>query len=204
MSDITFLNLELSDEAFVACVRNEQASLKKIVRKLPTLDRPSVSYVDATNEIKMHNAMVSTKRLLHIAGHGDFFGGIHSGNSQKRQERHSLKTFADYLDDNDEFLDVDVVVLDSCWSSTYLWRKQLSRIVGENREMIFIGSAWQLPFDQAETFFNDFYEVLLERKIPAGRKAFQNRVRQSFREAQDRHIEENSWWSKLRIFTLTS
>lgn len=202
MSDITFLNLELAEKEFVESVKRERASLKKHVRKLPALDQPSVSFVDTTDEIQMHNAIVSSKRLVHIAGHGDPAGGINSGNSREGAARHALRAFADYLVANDEFLNVDVVVLDSCFSAGYLWRKQLSRIVGPGQEMVFIGSSFRLPYTQAETFFNDFYEVLLESKLPAGRLALQNRVRKEFNEAQDRHIDENYWYSRLRFVTL--
>lgn len=202
MSDITFLNLELTDPEFLKSVRQERAALKKHIKKLQDSDRPSVSYVNATSENRIHNAIVATKRIIHIAGHGDPFGGIHSGDTELGNSRHKLAKFSDYLVDNNEYLDVDVVILDSCWSSLYSWRRQIARIVGPGREMIIIGSARKLSMDQALEFFDNFYGELLSRPLPKTRRALSKRVYQAFEEAQRVYLTEHHWWSRLRITTL--
>jgi len=202
MPEIVFLNLEKSDSDFVDCVENEKSELRRIVRQMPIVARPSVKYIDATDEIGIHNAIVSATKILHIAGHGRYFGTIASSSSKKGSQLHRLEKFADYLESRNEYLDVDCVILDSCYSAGLPWRIQLQRVLGPNRKMIIIGSSLGLPFKQAEEFFANFYSALLSRKLPTRKSALFERIYDSFNEAQSSYISEHGWWSKLRITTL--
>jgi len=202
MAEIIFLNLEKTDSNFVDCVYNQKSDLRRIVRRMPVAARPSVKYVNATDEIGIHNTIVSATKILHIAGHGSYFGTIASSGSKSGPQLHRLKKFADYLESRNEYLDLDCVILDSCYSAGLPWRIQLQRLIGPKREMIIIGSSLGLPFSQAEEFFANFYGALLAKKLPTRKTALFERIYDSFNEAQGNYISEHDWWSKLRITTL--
>lgn len=202
MSDIVFLNLERQDDEFLACVRNEQHSLKSIIRNLPIAERPSLKLIDAYNPTTIHNGIVSASRILHISGHGQYFGNILASTPTKGSKTYSLQTFCDHLVEQNEYLDLDCVVLDSCYSAGRPWLKQLNRIVGPSRKLVVIGSSFALPFSQAETFFDHFYSRLLQRRLPLSRPGLRTRIYDSFNAAQLKYITENWRFSRLRITTL--
>jgi hypothetical protein len=203
MSDIVFLNLERVERKFLKVVAKERQALKTASLQLPRTQRPTFRNVDATSPLGIYNAVVSAKRIIHIAAHGQYFGAkIRATSPAKGATGYSLAQFADELEASNSFLDVDCIILDSCYSAGYPWRKQLQRIVGPGKEIVVISSAWGLEYKQAEVFFRDFYSYLLETRLPRSRADFRERVKAAFNSAQYDYLYTHGWWSQLRVQTI--
>jgi len=202
MSDIAFVNLELVQENFIESVNQEKSALRRIVRAMSPEDRPSLRFHNVTDSHAIYNAVVSGTRIVHIAAHGSRRGSLQSTDDTGVEVLHALSDMADYLEENYLYLDVDVIVLDACFSAERAWRKQLTRMVGPGKTILLIGSVRKLPFYQAEQFFRSFYSALLTRKLPKGRAALRNRAKTAFAEAQEEFKDNNVWFSRLRNFEL--
>lgn len=202
MTDIAFINLELVQENFIETVNHEKAALRRIVRALPPEDRPSIRFHNVTDSHAIYNAIVSANRIVHITAHGSRRGRLQSTNDFDGRVLHELKTLADYLEENDLYLDLDVIILDACFSAHLAWRKQLTRMVGPGKTILLIGSVRTLKFDHAEQFFSVFYSSLLAKKLPKGRAALRDRAKAAFGNAQADFTGNHIWLSRLRNFEL--
>jgi len=202
MPEIVFLNLENADKVFVECVENEKRELRRLVRNLSPADRPSIKYIDAENEVEIHNAIVSATKILHIAGHGHYFGKIQSASKTGSRTLNRLKSFSDFLVSRNEYLDISCVILDSCFSAGFPWRYQLARALGPNREITVLGSSLKIGYKEAEEFFANFYGTLLATKLPARRRSLRTRIESAFNSAQNSYLDDHGDYSRMRTFTL--
>ena len=185
--NLVYINLE-TEKGFLKSVNKEIKAIHNILSYLPSRSRPKFTFTQTANETTFYNKLVSTNRLVHISGHGSPLGYIQSTNRKNSSKNLLLSDLVDYFEDEDYFLDLDCLILDSCWSAGFLWRKKIARIANPNRNLILIAAIRPLKYEHAEEFFEYFYSWLLKDPLPKNRDKFQDLVRESFNVAQYNYL----------------
>jgi hypothetical protein len=201
-TDISFVSTVRGDAEFQETVHQQVSDMRKHLRSLDSDERPTFAFKELSQEVAIYNQVVSTKKIIHFAAHGNYFKKFQISKEPEIERLFKVDSFIDKLVREDSYLNTPVVILDACNALGLLWRLEFSKIVGPGKKMVLIGSPHGIPYDQAVQFFDFFYQDLLSRKLPSNASLVQRRVSDSFRVAQDEYRRENRRTSKMRITTL--
>lgn len=200
MHDILILNIDRQDEAMVDAYRKYRKWLRTLVAQSPNPEKmPELKFLQSSNLETCYQAITETRRIVHVLGHGTLTGSIRAESPAGRGQAVWLAQLAGALEANDENLNLDCVILDSCFSAGFMWRYQIGLLAPTDDDMLVIGSSLLLPFPQAEFFFYRFYSELLSGPLSRRRDLRLDAVRDAFNFAQDEYKLAHGKPTRLRI-----
>ena len=162
--DVLVLNLG-ADKQFKHAVRH----VTGVVQGIAGTNRTAmVQVATSRSRARIAELLGEPIGLLHVMGHGEPNGELHSGKRLLRMTKaYTVEELRGWVDAYGRPLHVDGLLLDACDTYSTQWLAGVAAVIAPRRPAVVIGTTRPVGWEEASTYVGAFYAALLRHRFPS-------------------------------------